>query len=87
MTEPAEPRPLPLIPLLRAEEGVPDQDVLATWHEALADSVGVELPHHLFALWLYPASGGVELIGPGEAEGSYRVYEVEGGATVTLGYR
>ena len=64
MTEPAEPRPLPLIPLLRAEEGVPDQDVLATWHEALADSVGVELPHHLFALWLYPASGGVELIGP-----------------------
>jgi branched-chain amino acid transport system substrate-binding protein len=35
----------------------------------------------------YQGATGVELIGPGEAEGSYRVYEVEGGATVTLGYR
>ncbi len=66
MTEPGEPtpQPLPLIPLLRAGEGAPDRDVLATWHEALADSVGIELPHNLFALWLYPAGGGVELIGP-----------------------
>jgi hypothetical protein len=64
MTEPAAPQPLPLIPLLRHGESVPDQDVLATWHEALAVSIGVELPHDLFALWLYPAGGGVELIGP-----------------------
>ena len=30
---------------------------------------------------------GVELIGPGEAQGSYRVYEVVDGAAKTLGYR
>ena len=64
MSESAEPRPLPLIPLLRAEQGTPDQDVLATWHEALADSVGVDLPHDLFGLWLYPVAGGAVLIGP-----------------------
>src|SRR5262245_29397734 len=64
MTEPTVPQPLPLIPLLRTGEGMPDRDVLATWHEALADSVGVDLPHDLFALWLYPASGGAELVGP-----------------------
>jgi hypothetical protein len=64
VTDPAAPQPLPLIPLLRTGEGPPDPDVLATWHEALADSVGVELPHDLFALWLYPAGGGAELIGP-----------------------
>ena len=64
MTEPTAPQPLPLIPLLRTGEGVPDRDVLATWHEVLADSVGVDLPHDLFALWLYPTSGGAELIGP-----------------------
>jgi GAF domain-containing protein len=64
MTEPPDPRPLPLIPILRAGDGLPDRDDLATWHEALADAVGVEVPHDLFALWLYPASGGTELIGP-----------------------
>jgi GAF domain-containing protein len=64
MTESPDPKPLPLIPLLRAEQGPPDQDVLATWHEALADSVGVELAHDLFGLWLYPVTGGAVLIGP-----------------------
>lgn len=64
MTESTNPPPLPLVPLLRTGEEVPDRDVLATWHEALADSVGVDLPHDLFAVWLYPAGGGVELIGP-----------------------
>lgn len=64
MTDQPEARRLPLIPILRAGDGVPDRDDLATWHEALADAVGVEVPHDLFALWLYPASGGAELIGP-----------------------
>ncbi|HEY8104600.1 MAG TPA: hypothetical protein VIE46_00760, partial [Gemmatimonadales bacterium] len=64
MTDPRDVSPLPLIPILRAGDGVPDRDDLATWHEALADAVGVEVPHDLFALWLYPASGGAELIGP-----------------------
>src|SRR5579864_2111436 len=64
MTNAADRKPLPLIPILRAADGVPDRDDLATWHEALAEAVGVEISHDLFALWLYPASGGVELIGP-----------------------
>ncbi|HEU5169556.1 MAG TPA: GAF domain-containing protein [Gemmatimonadales bacterium] len=57
---------LPLIPLLRAEETVPDADVLATWHAALSNAVGVELPHTLLALWLYPDGGGVALLAPEE---------------------
>ncbi|MFQ8430383.1 ABC transporter substrate-binding protein [Amaricoccus sp. W119] len=35
----------------------------------------------------YQGATGVELIGPGEAAGSYRVYEIENNAPVTLGYR
>ena len=35
----------------------------------------------------YVGATGVELIGPGEAQGSYRVYEVVDGAAKTLGYR
>jgi len=53
MTDARAPQPLPLIPSC-GRGGVPDRDVLATWHEALAESIGVELPHDLFALWLYP---------------------------------
>jgi GAF domain-containing protein len=55
---------VPLIPLLRPGEAVADRVVLSTWHEALSDSLGVDLPHDLFALWLYPTIGGVELLGP-----------------------
>jgi GAF domain-containing protein/uncharacterized protein YigA (DUF484 family) len=64
MNEVPDLRPLPLIPLLRTETGAPEPDVLATWHEALADSIGVELYHDLFGLWLYPATGGAVLVGP-----------------------
>jgi GAF domain-containing protein len=64
MPDGADRKPLPLIPILRAADGAPDRDDLATWHEALAEAVGVEIPNDLFALWLYPALGGVELIGP-----------------------
>jgi GAF domain-containing protein len=64
MTDRTDRKPLPLIPILRAGDGLPDRDELATWHEALAEAVGVEIPHDLFALWLYPGSGGAELIGP-----------------------
>lgn len=64
MSEAPDQRPLPLIPILRAADGAPDRDELATWHEAISEAVGVEIAIDLFALWLYPASGGVELIGP-----------------------
>jgi branched-chain amino acid transport system substrate-binding protein len=35
----------------------------------------------------YVGGTGVELIGPGEAAGSYRVYEIKDNAPVTLGFR
>lgn len=35
----------------------------------------------------YQGASGVELIGPGEAAGSYRVYEIEDNTTATIGYR
>ena len=35
----------------------------------------------------YQGATGVELIGPGEAQGSYRVYEIEDNAPVTIEYR
>lgn len=35
----------------------------------------------------YQGATGIELIGPGEAAGSYRVYKIENNAAVTLGYQ
>ena len=54
----------PLVPLLAVEGGGPDPVAITTWHQALASTLAVEIPHDLFALWLYPASGGVVLLGP-----------------------
>ena len=56
----------PLVPILRVEGDQLDSVALATWHEALSNTVSVEVPHDLMALWLYPASGGVVLLGPAE---------------------
>ena len=39
---------------------------LATWHQALSNTVSVEVPHDLMGLWLYPSQGGVVLLGPPE---------------------
>ena len=54
----------PLVPLLPVEAGAPDPVALSMWHLALGSAIGVEVPHDLFALWLFPVSGGVVLIGP-----------------------
>jgi len=43
-----------------------DPVALATWHEALSNTVAVEVPHDLMGLWLYPAHGGVVLLAPSE---------------------
>jgi hypothetical protein len=56
----------PLIPLLRPGEAVTDPVVLETWYDALANALGVEVAHDLLALWFFPASGGVQLVGPVE---------------------
>ena len=53
-----------LVPLLRTEGGCPDPIAIETWHLALGPAVAVEVPHDLFALWLFPATGGVVLLGP-----------------------
>jgi hypothetical protein len=54
----------PLVPLLRLEEGLGDPEALSTWHGALSNAISTDLPHDLLALWLYPAQGGVVLLGP-----------------------
>ena len=56
----------PLVPILRVEDGQMDPMALATWHQALSNTVSVEVPHDLMALWLYPSQGGVVLLGPAE---------------------
>jgi hypothetical protein len=56
----------PLVPILQVEDRQIDPVALATWHEALSDTVSVEVPHDLMGLWLYPMQGGVVLLGPAE---------------------
>jgi hypothetical protein len=56
----------PLVPILRAHDGQVDPLELATWHQALSNTVSVEVPHDLMGLWLYPSHGGVVLLGPAE---------------------
>jgi hypothetical protein len=56
----------PLVPILRVEDGQFDPIALATWHEALSNTVAVEVAHDLMALWLYPSQGGAVLLGPTE---------------------
>lgn len=53
-----------LVPILRVDEGKADPVALATWHEALSNTVAGEVPHDLMGLWLYPTQGGVVLLGP-----------------------
>jgi hypothetical protein len=54
----------PLVPLLRVDQVLGDRVALSTWHEALSDALGADLPHDLLALWLYPREGGSVLLGP-----------------------
>ena len=56
----------PLVPILREDPEQLDQVALATWHEALSDTLAVEVPHDLLGLWLYPSQGGAVLLGPAE---------------------
>src|SRR5262245_42227646 len=54
----------PLVPVLDLSGGPPDPVAIATWHMALSNLVGAEVPHQLFGLWLFPDRGGVVLVGP-----------------------
>ncbi|MEZ4455246.1 MAG: GAF domain-containing protein [Gemmatimonadales bacterium] len=53
-----------LVPVLDLSAGLPDPVAISTWHMALANLVGSELPHQLLALWLFPDRGGTILLGP-----------------------
>lgn len=55
-----------LVPVLRAGEEAGDPETLATWRVALAGALANDLPHDLFALWLFPEAGGIVLVGPAE---------------------
>jgi GAF domain-containing protein len=55
-----------LVPVLREGEEAGDLDTLAAWRVALMSTLAYDLPHDLFALWLYPDAGGIVLIGPSE---------------------
>ncbi len=56
----------PLVPILRTDAGQIDPVALGTWHQALSNTLSVEVPHDLMALWLYPSQGGIALVGPAE---------------------
>ena len=56
----------PLVPLPRPGQDISDPVLLATWHEALSSALSLDIPHDLFAFWLYPAEGGAVLLGPSE---------------------
>src|SRR5262245_2710925 len=58
------PREDPLVPFLPMEGGAPDPVAISTWHQALIASAGERVRNDLFALWLYPVTGGVVLLGP-----------------------
>lgn len=53
-----------LVPLLRMDSGSPDPIAIETWHLVLGSAIAVEIPHDLFALWLFPVGGGAVLLGP-----------------------
>src|SRR5262245_45601396 len=55
-----------LVPVLRTEDGPPDVVAVAAWHLALSNLIGVEVPHDLLALWVFPERGGVVLLAPHE---------------------
>lgn len=53
-----------MIPIPGPEESLREPALLGTWHAAMSNVVGLELPHDLLAVWFYPAYGGVSLVGP-----------------------
>jgi hypothetical protein len=54
----------PFVPILRGDEGKVDPVALTTWHEALSNTLAIEVPHDLMGIWLYPTQGGVVLLAP-----------------------
>lgn len=64
MTAPAQSTRDILVPVLDLTAGSPDPVAVATWHMALSNLVGAEVPHQLLGLWVFPERGGVVLLGP-----------------------
>jgi hypothetical protein len=49
-------------------DGPPDVVAVTAWHLALSNLIGVDVPHDLLALWLFPERGGVVLLAPQELD-------------------
>lgn len=56
----------PLVPILPVQDGAPDSVSVSAWHLALSNLVGLDVPHDLLGLWLFPDRGGVILLAPSE---------------------
>jgi GAF domain-containing protein len=56
----------PLVPILQLGVAESDPIAVATWHEALSNTLAMEVPHDLLGLWIYPTRGGAVLLGPAE---------------------
>lgn len=63
---PGESGPELLVPRLDLSSGPPDPQAIATWHMAISNLVGPDIPHQLLALWVFPEEGGTVLLGPEE---------------------
>lgn len=63
---PPEARAAALVPVLATQDGGADAAAVGTWHLALSNLVGLDVPHDLLALWLFPDQGGVVLLAPTE---------------------
>jgi len=86
-----------LLSLAMAAAGGPDRDGIRDQVMNVANAPGEQILAGDLARGLEMAAAGedidyqgataVELIGPGEAAGSYRVYEIEDNAPVTIEFR
>jgi branched-chain amino acid transport system substrate-binding protein len=86
-----------LIALAIAASGSPDRTAIRDKIMDIANAPGEQIFPGQLAKGLelvaagtdidYQGATGVELIGPGEAAGSYRVYEIKDNSTTTLEYR
>ncbi|MES2123594.1 MAG: hypothetical protein V4503_02785 [Gemmatimonadota bacterium] len=64
MDSAAQPALDAFVPVLTWGGGRPSLSELASWHEALHDSVGSLMSADLVACWIYPSRGGSVLVGP-----------------------
>jgi hypothetical protein len=55
-----------LVPVLPVQDGPADAISVGAWHLALTNLIGLDVPHDLLGLWVFPDRGGVLLLAPTE---------------------